>query len=45
MRFRVEIQLNSRLVTKVYFADNLELLDQLVRKDFPKGKIVSIIGG
>jgi hypothetical protein len=45
MRFKVEIQLASRVVTKVYFAVDLEQLERQVRQDFPKGKVVTIIGG
>lgn len=45
MRFKVEILLNGKIIRDIFFADNLENLAQQITKSFPKGKIITIIGG
>jgi hypothetical protein len=44
MRFKVEIQLPTGIVTKVFFAEDLTELNEKVLKEFPKGKVIGIIG-
>lgn len=44
--FKVEIEVAvGIIITKVYHADSLGDLGNQVYKEFPKGKVVSIIGG
>ena len=45
MRFKVEVQIKTGVVTKVYITKGLEDLETYIKQDFPKGKIISIIGG
>lgn len=42
--FKVEIELNGRIFSDSYYAKDLQELEDTVRKAFPKGKIISIIG-
>lgn len=45
MKFKVELLLNSKEFIKVYFADTLTDLFTQIQNEFPKAKIVGIIGG
>ena len=45
MRFKVEVLTKAGIVIKVYITKGLEELDIFIRQDFPKSKILSIIGG
>ena len=45
MRFKVELQMNDRVFTKVYFAIHLQDLSEQITKEFPKAKVVGAIGG
>lgn len=45
MRFKVELAMHERVFFKVYFAIHLESLFNQILDEFPKAKILSIIGG
>lgn len=42
--FKVEIEINGRVFRDSFFAENLQELEDKIKRTFPKGKIVSIIG-
>lgn len=46
MRFKVELTFPIGTIVKhIFYADNLEELDKKILKEFPKGKVLSIVGG
>ena len=45
MVFKVEIKLNNRIFKDQFFAKDLQELEDKIKAAFPKGQIVSIIGG
>ncbi len=46
MKFKCEIQIKSgRVVVEYRFAKDLSVLESDIKKEFPKGKIISIVGG
>lgn len=44
-RFKAELEMNGRVFTHVFFAETLEQLSRQIMDQFPKAKILSIIGG
>jgi hypothetical protein len=44
-RFKVELEMNKRVFTQVYFATHLTDLFNQIADEFPKAKILSVIGG
>lgn len=45
MTFKVEIEMNGLVFRDSYFAKDLQELTDKIKLAFPKGKIVSIVGG
>jgi len=45
VRFKAELQMNDRIFIQIYFAIHLEDLFNQIAEEFPKAKILSIIGG
>ena len=44
-RFKVELEMNKRVFIQVYFATHLTDLFNQIADEFPKAKILSVIGG
>lgn len=44
-RFKAELEMNNRVFVKIYFAIHLTDLFTQIEDEFPKAKILSVIGG
>ena len=44
-RFKAELEMNNRVFIKIYFAIHLTDLFTQIEDEFPKAKILSVIGG
>lgn len=45
MKFNVEIELNGRVFSSGFHAESLQDLNDQIKRIFPLGKVVTIIGG
>ena len=45
MKFKAELEMHGRVFTHIFFAHNLMELFSSIEDEFPKAKIITIIGG
>lgn len=45
MKFKVEIEISGKTVVGIYYAEDLANLEDQIIAEYPKGRILSILGG